>query len=145
MSQVAKHYRAEELIKAGGATLATLMGELEVDQKGLASQFYYMRLRGLFPVKDAETGVFSIMSKEDYDMQQADRAANRKPVVQKSPEARLEDANKRLSRAQKAVQTCEARNDKNPSLKNELLWKRASVEAELAELEVTEAEDAING
>ena len=142
MTQVAKHYRAEELIKAGGATLATLMGELEVDQKGLASQFYYMRLRGLFPVKDAETGVFSIMDKETYEAQQADKMANRKPTKVLTPEERLEAAQKRVNKAAKAIETTEARNDKSPSTKNELLWQRAVIESKLADLELEEAQNA---
>lgn len=142
--ETAKHYRAEALINEGGATIASLMENLEVDQKGLASQFYYMRLRGLYPVKDAETGVFSIINKSEWEEQQAMKSANKKPAVVKTPEERLEDAKKRVAKAEKAVVTTEARNDKTPSTRNELLFKRAEVELGLAQLDLEEAEAAID-
>ena len=141
-----------ELIKEGGAKKADLLaaGWPEADEKSasasLASVFTGLRMAARFatdvelcPVTD-EDGVYSLIKHDEWEAMQAEKKPAKAP---KTPEEQLEAATKRVARAEKAVGTAEKRNDKDPSTKNGLLFKRAELELELAKIDLEEAEDAV--
>ena len=61
-----------EAIKAGGATRDSLMELAAVDTKNLASQFSYLRLMGMYPIKD-DKGIYRIATKDEVEKIKLDR------------------------------------------------------------------------
>ncbi|MCK9508572.1 MAG: hypothetical protein M0Q54_09040 [Pigmentiphaga sp.] len=140
-----------EAIQEGSVTKDDLLdlGWPGVDKKAasasLASVFTGMRMAAKFaknvplcPVTD-DNGIFSLVTYDEWQEMQTERA----PKKVLTPEEALEAAQKRLDRATKAVATAEARNDKDPNRENELLFKRAEIEVELAEIALEKAQEAM--
>ena len=134
-------------IQEGGATRESLMEVADVNSKGLASQFTYMRLMGNCPVMDAETKIYIIFDRETYDTMVEDRKANAKSTgPAKTPAERLDAATKRQARCDKAQTAAAERYDKNENEENareiELRSLKADIELELAEIELVKATTA---
>lgn len=115
-----KATRALELIKAGGATVASLMEALDVDKAGLASQLSYLNTRGLniaeidetraeFPMKNEE-GVFYMADLAAYEAKNASRQSGTSALAKpKTPEQIKESAQKREDKASKALSAAQSK------------------------------------
>jgi len=134
-----------ELITAGGATKESLMAGAEVNSAGLSSQFTYLRLTGVFPVK-GDDGVFGFITKEEWEALKAD-AASRKVNggPKKSPEERKEAIDKRVAKLQEAFDKATENygTDKNKVNKLKLAKADAEVQLALISQEEVEAELAV--
>jgi len=116
-------------IEAGGQTIESLCELAGVDQKGLSSQFAYLRLTGVYPNK-GEDGKFTLITKEEFEAKRGER----KPAVALTPAQILEKAEKREKRAAAAVTTAQGRYDKDANRENELRLAIAKAELELASI-----------
>lgn len=140
---MAKRDTILEAIGAGGATRESLMEAAEVNSKGLASQFTYLRLMGNCPMTN-EDGTLRIGTKEEYEKYKADRAANAvTKTVARTPQKRYEMAEKRVAKSKKTVDTAATRfnSNTNDDLECELQLRsdKADIDLELAEIEFERA------
>ena len=99
-------------INEGGATKEILMEVAEVDSKGLASQFSYLRLTGKCPVVDAK-GVYSIITQDEWEELKAQRVPAAKKEDSKTPEERHELTVKRVERCTAAAKAAADKFNKN--------------------------------
>lgn len=133
-----------EAINEGGATKEFLMEIAEVDAKGLASQFTYMRLMGNCPVVD-ENGVFSIVTAEEWATIKEERASNSTATSKLTPEERLEKAEKSAEKARLATnKAAEALAKNEDSRKLQIRSEIAGLTYELRTLELDEANVAVD-
>ena len=130
----------KEAIEAGGATKETLLALTETTEKGLASQFTYMRMMGNCPMKQ-EDGTFKIVSADEWNAHKAESGSS--PSINLTPAQRIEKAEKRSARAASAFDNAKksAEADKKDRLK-QLKFIKAQAELEIAELELGAAEKA---
>ena len=120
------------VIEAGGATTESICEVAQVDAKGLASQMSYLRLTGVFPMKD-ENGIYRLGTAEEAAERAAARSSS-KPRVELTPEQRLERAVKRENRAATAHTTAQKRFESSPTRETELRLTIATAELELASI-----------
>lgn len=130
-----------EAIEEGGATREALMEAAEVDSKGLASQFSYLRLMGKCPIADDE-GVYSFVTADEWEEIKEVRKANAKSnQPAKTPEERLEAAEKRVDKCKKAAANAADRfNKSDDDHELELRSNKCDIELELAEIELEKAQ-----
>ena len=125
-------------IMAGGATKESLLELTGTTEKGLASQFTYLRMMGKCPKKQ-EDGTFTIVSAEEWE---AHRAAGGSGKTL-TPEERVEKARKRSTRAATAYDNAQKKAEANPEDRLcELKFIKAEAEFEIAEIELGKAEAA---
>lgn len=122
--------KAIALIEAGDATKESLMADLGINDKSLASVFAQLRLMGHYPFKN-ENGVYSFISKEEFEAAKAARVS-KAPAKTLSYEEQLERAQKRETKAATASTNAKAKYEANPTRENELRMIIADAELELA-------------
>ncbi len=123
----------KESIEQGGATKESLLQLTGTTEKGLASQFTYLRMMGNCPMKQ-EDGTYKIVSTEKWEAHRA--SSGTKSEANLTPKQKVEKAEKRSKRATSAFDAAKKRSDNDPE--NRLLQLRF-VKAE-AELEISEIE-----
>jgi hypothetical protein len=129
----------KKAIEEGGATKESLLELTGTTEKGLASQFTYLRMMGHCPKKQ-EDGTFAIVSAEEWE---AHRAAGGGSGKSLTPAERVEKARKRSSRAATAYDNAQKRFEANPDDRLcELKFTKAEAEFEIAEIELGKAEAA---
>ena len=127
-------------ILAGGATKESLLALTGTTEKGLASQFTYMRMMGNCPMKQPD-GTFKIVSAEDWNAHKAESGSG--PSINLTPAERVERAEKRSTRAASAYDNAKKRHEADTTNKlNELKFVKADAELQIAELELGAAEEA---
>ena len=128
-------------IMEGGATKESLLELTGTTEKGLASQFTYMRMCGKCPKKQ-EDGTFTIISEEEWAEHRASSKGAGGKVL--TPAERVEKAQKRSNRASTAYTNASKRSDANPD-DNLLILKatKADCELQIAEIELGVAEEAL--
>jgi hypothetical protein len=131
----------DEIHKAileGGATKESLLALTGTTEKGLASQFTYLRMTGRCPKKQ-EDGTFKIISPEEWEAHRASSGGAAQANL--SPAKKVENAEKRSKRAASAYDNAKKRNEADPENKlNELKLVKAGAELEIAEIELGIAE-----
>ncbi len=130
----------KKAIEEGGATKASLLELTGTTEKGLASQFTYLRMMGNCPMKQ-EDGTWKIVSTEEW---QAQRGAVGAIAANLTPEQRVEKAGKRSKRAASAFDNAKIRHEAKPDDRLiELKFLKASAELEIAEIELGLVEEAL--
>jgi len=126
-----------ELVEAGQSTKEQILEAIApTDSKGLASIFTTLRLMGKYPVA-GEDGKFVFVSAEEYEAAKASRASAGPRAAAKSPEERLEAAQKRVTKSEAQHIAAQSRLDLDPKNKEfKLRLQRAKIEAEIAALEL---------
>lgn len=126
-----------EAIMAGGATKESLLELTGTTEKGLASQFTYLRMMGTCPMK-SEDGTFKIVSAEEWEAHRSSGGTSSKPLT---PAERLAKAEKRSKRAATAYDNALKRHESDPDNRlNELKFIKAQAELEIAEIELGKAD-----
>lgn len=127
-------------IEKGGATKDSLLELTGTTEKGLASQFTYMRMMGNCPMKQ-EDGTFKIVTGDEWEAHKAESGT----AVTKNftPAERVKRAEKRSARAASAFDNAKKRYeaDKEDKL-NELKFVKADAELQIAEIELGAVEKA---
>lgn len=124
--------RARVLINAGGATKESLMADLGINDKSLASVFAQLRLMGCYPSK-GEDGTYSFISKEEFEAAKAARTS-KAPAKTLTYEERLAQAQKRETKAATALTNARSRFEACPTRENELRLRIAEAGLELASI-----------
>lgn len=137
-----KRSHAIALIEAGNCTKETLLKELDVNDKTLASVFSQLRLTGKYPMKH-EDGVYFLGTEEEFAAARNTRTSG-KASVERSPKEVLDAAVKREDRASKVATTAEKRYADDPSRENELRKDIAIYELELSSILLGKAQSAYN-
>jgi len=128
----------KEAILKGGATRDSLLKLTGTTEKGLASQFTYMRMMGNCPMKQ-EDGTFKIVTSEEWE---SHKGSGSGPATNLTPAQRVEKAEKRSARAATAYDSAKTRYDADPDDKlKELKFIKADAELKIAELELGAAEE----
>lgn len=127
-------------IMEGGATKESLLELTGTTEKGLASQFTYLRMMGTCP-KKKEDGTWEIVTLEEWEAYRSAGGATGKILT---PAERVEKAQKRSTRAASAFDNADKRHkaDEGDRL-NELKFIKAEAEFEIAEIELGKAEAAL--
>jgi hypothetical protein len=126
-----------DAIKAGGATKKSLLELTGTTEKGLASQFTYLRMVGTPPMKQ-EDGTFKIVTPEEWESHRASGGSAATPLT---PAKRLEKAEKRSKRAATAYDNAKKKFEADEDNRmNELKFIKAEAELEIAEIELGKAE-----
>lgn len=128
------------LINNGGATKQSLMDDLGINDKSLASLFSQLRLMGHFNLKN-EDGSYRLGTEEEYE---AARPVGKgsSTATPKTPEEVLEMAAKRESKAASALTNAKKRYEADPSQENELRVTIADAQLTLASILLGKAEEA---
>lgn len=130
-----------EAIMKGGATKESLLAMTGTTEKGLASQFTYLRMMGKCPMKQ-EDGTFKIVSPEEWDAHRASSAGKTGKVL--TPAEKVEKARKREQRATSALDNANKRFENDPDNRLYELQKiKAEAELEIASIELGAAEAAL--
>ena len=125
-------------IEAGEATKESLLALTGTTEKGLASQFTYMRMMGNCPMKQ-EDGTYKIVSSEEWNAHKSESGST--ASVNLTPAQRVEKAEKRSTRAASAFDSAKTRAEADSKNRlNELKLIKAKAELEIAELELGAAE-----
>ena len=128
-------------IEEGGATKESLLELTGTTEKGLASQFTYMRMMGNCPMKQAD-GTFKIVSADEWEAHKAESGST--STVNLTPAERVERLEKRSKRATSAYDNAKKRHeaDDEDRLK-ELKFIKAQAELEICEIELGLAEEIL--
>jgi len=127
-------------INEGGATRESLLELTGTTEKGLASQFTYLRMMGNCPRKK-EDGTYEIISAEEWEAHRASGAGKTGKVL--TPAERLDKAEKRSKRSATAYDNAKKRFESNADDKlSELKFTKAECELQIAEIELNKAETA---
>lgn len=132
--------KAIALINAGGATKESLMADLSINDKSLASVFAQLRLMGHFPAK-GEDGTYSFITEEEFEAAKAARTS-KAPAKVRSYEEQLAMAQKRETKAATASTNAKSRYEANPTRENELRMIIANAELELASILLGQLEES---
>ncbi len=128
----------KKAIEEGGATKASLLELTGTTEKGLTSQFTYLRMMGNCPMKQ-DDGTWKIVSTEEWE---AHRGAGGATAANLTPEQRVERAGKRSKRAASAFDNAKIRHEAKPDDRlTELKFLKASAELEIAEIELGKTEE----
>jgi hypothetical protein len=130
-----------EILK-GGATQASLMEAAQVNEKGLASQFTYMRMMGKCPMKQPD-GTFKIVSREEWDAYTESRGGVGSTKIL-TPAERLDRAAKRVTRAASALDSATKRLATTHNKLNQLQVEKCKIELQIAEILEGEAQTAVD-
>ena len=128
----------KKAIEAGGATKESLLELTGTTEKGLASQFTYMRMMGNCPQKQ-EDGTFKLVSAAEWDAHKASSGSG--PTINLTPAERVARAEKRSERALSAYDNAKKRYEANGEDRlTELKFVKAEAELEISEIELGAAE-----
>ena len=119
----------KSLIEQGNATKESIMRDAEVSPSSLNTNFLYLRLMGFYPVADAETGVYRLISEvewNEFQKEKEERAQARKARPTASLKEMFLAAVKRNRRAFKTLEF--------------LLEKQKTDTSELTKLKVIKAD-----
>ena len=131
----------KKAIEAGGATKESLLTLTGTTEKGLASQFTYMRMMGNCPQKQ-EDGTFKLVTAAEWDAHKASSGSG--PATNLTPAERVARAEKRSERALSAYDNAKKRYEaKGDDRLTELKFVKAEAELEIAELELGAAEQLL--
>ena len=126
-----------EAIMKGGATKESLLELTGTTEKGLASQFTYLRMMGKCPMKQ-DDGTWKIVSADDWEAHRASGGGTTGKIL--TPAERLEKAEKRSKRAASAYDNAKNRYEEDTDNRlNELKYIKAEAELEIAEIELGKA------
>lgn len=131
-----------DAINKGGATRESLLELTGTTEKGLASQFTYLRMMGKCPKKQ-EDGTYKIVSAEEWNSRSSAGASS----VPLTPEQRLEKMEKRSKRASTAYDNAKKRAEIEINSENELIqlkFVKAETEFKIAEIELGQAQVIVN-
>jgi len=130
-------------IEKGGATKESLLALTGTTEKGLASQFTYMRMMGNCPMKQ-DDGTFKIVSIDEWNAHKSESGSA--SATNLTPEQRVERAEKRSARAASAYDNAKKRHEADPTnTLNELKFIKADAELKIAELELGAVEETLTG
>lgn len=132
--------KAIALINEGNATKESLMADLGVTDKSLASLFAQLRLMGHYPFK-GEDGVYSFITEEEFEALKESRKS-KAPAKVRTPEEQFAMAQKRETKAASAATNAIARYNGNPTRENELRKIIAEAELELASILLGKLEES---
>jgi len=131
----------DEIYKAimkGGATKESLLTLTGTTEKGLASQFTYLRMTGKCPQKQ-EDGTFKIISADEWEATRG--TAGTKSDAALSPADKEKKAAKRAERAQSAYDNASKKLEASPEdVLTKLKFTKAEAELKIAEIELGMAE-----
>jgi len=131
----------KKAIEEGGATKESLLELTGTTEKGLASQFTYLRMMGTCPMKQ-EDGTWKIVSTEEWEAHRSSGSGASGKIL--TPAERVEKAQKRSTRAASAFDNAQKRFDADQTNRlNELKFIKAEAEFEIAEIELGKAEAAL--
>jgi hypothetical protein len=129
-----------EAIMKGGATRESLLELTGTTEKGLASQFTYLRMTGRCPMKQ-EDGTYKIISEEEWAALRASSGGVGTKAL--TPKERVEKAQKRANRASTAYTNAEAKAEANPDDQiAQLMFQKADAELQISEIMLGQAEEA---
>ena len=132
-----------EAIKAGGATKESLLELTGTTDKGLASQFTYLRMMGNCLMKQ-EDGTFKIVSAEEWETH---RSSASQAAANLTPEERVKKAQAREKRASSAYDNAVKRAavtvDTDDGELNKWKEQKAEAEMNIASIELGKAEAAL--
>lgn len=129
----------KKAILEGGATKESLLELTGTTDKGLASQFTYLRMMGTCPMKQADN-TFKIVSPEEWEEH---RSAGGASAANLTPEQLVDKAEKRSKRAASAYDTAKTRAEAKPEDRMlHLKFEKAKAELGIAEIELGLAETA---
>jgi hypothetical protein len=128
----------KKAIEEGGATKESLLELTGTTEKGLASQFTYLRMMGTCPMKQ-EDGTWKIVTTEEWEAHRSSGSGVAGKIL--TPAERVEKAEKRSKRATSAYDNAMARVEANPDDRLlALKFTKAEAELEIAEIELGKAE-----
>lgn len=128
------------LMEQGTFTREQIIEQTGVTVKSFGSVCSTLRLMGKYPNKK-DDGTYHLISKEEYEALTAEKAA-KEPKEILTPEQRLERAQKAESKAASALTNRKEKFEKDPSRENELAFKIAEMELELASIRLSRLETA---
>ena len=129
----------KKAILEGGATKESLLEMTGTTDKGLASQFTYLRMMGTCPMKQND-GTFKIVSPEEWEEH---RSAGGASAANLTPEQLVDKAEKRSKRAASAYDLAKTRTEAKPDDRmSQLKFDKAKAELGIAEIELGLAETA---
>ncbi len=147
MSELSKQEQVIELVKAGESTREQIKEAVDCTIGSLASYFSTMsniaKYSGvaLCPVTNAD-GIMSVTTYEEAEAAKAERTASRPAASKKSPEERLDAAEKRMIRCTNAEVSAAKRAEDNPDNKElELRADQAVINLKLAEIELDRSKE----
>lgn len=127
-------------IEEGGATKESLLELTGTTEKGLASQFTYLRMMGTCPMKQ-EDGTWKIVTTEEWEAHRGAGGGVSGKIL--TPEERVDKAEKRSKRATSAFDNAKIRHEAKPEDRlAELKFLKAQAELEISEIELGKAEEA---
>lgn len=127
-------------IQEGGATRKSLLELTGTTEKGLASQFTYLRMLGHCPMKQ-EDGTFKIVTADEWAEHRSTAGSSATPLT---PQQRAEKAEKRVKRAATAYDNAQKRRDATPDDEmSQLKFIKAEAELRIAEIEQARADAAV--
>ncbi len=146
-----KQEQVIELVKAGASTREQIKEAVGCTTGSLASYLSTMSNIAKFtdavmsPVTDPDTQLMSVATFADAEALKAERTANRKPAAAaKTPEERLEAAEKRVLRCTNALDAAKKRAEENEGNREmELRASLAEINAELADIELARCKDLL--
>lgn len=127
------------LFEQGNLTREQIIEQAGVTAKSFGSICSTLRLMGKYPSKK-EDGTYNLISKDEYEALMAEKA-EKAPKETLTPE-RLERAQKAESKAASALTNRKEKFEKDPSRENELAFKIAEMELELASIRLSKLETA---
>lgn len=123
-------------IKEGGATKESLLKLTGTTEKGLASQFTYLRMIGNCPMKQ-EDGTYKIVTQDEWNEHRSSGVS----AAPLTPEQRVEKAEKRSKRAATAYDNAKKTHEADPENElKRLKFVKAEAELKIAEIELGMAE-----
>ena len=129
-----------EAILAGGATKESLLELTGTTEKGLASQFTYLRMIGTCPMKQ-EDGTWKIVSTEEWESHRSAGGGPSGKIL--TVGERLERAQKKSKRVASAYDNAKKRHDEaSDNRLFQLKFIMAEANFEIAEIELGMAEKA---
>ena len=127
-------------IEEGGATKESLLELTGTTEKGLASQFTYLRMMGTCPMKQ-EDGTWKIVTTEEWEAHRGAGGGVSGKIL--TPEERVDKAEKRSKRAASAFDNAKTRAEAKPEDRlAELKFVKAEAELKISEIELGKAEEA---
>lgn len=134
----------KKAIEEGGATKESLLNLTGTTDKGLASQFTYMRMTGTFPIK-GEDGVYKLIDKEEWDAIKAE-TASKGPAKVLTLDEKIKRAENRSKRATSAYDNAKKKKDalveanEDVDKLTELKLIKADAELQISEIELGKLE-----
>jgi hypothetical protein len=112
-TKVTKKDQVFEMLQAGTFTKQQMADALDCKVGSISSNFTYLRWAGNFIKTDAD-GVCSLITEEEYEALEAEKAANRKektPATTKTPKEQAEAAEKSIKRMSTTLENWEQKQD----------------------------------